>query len=105
MPVLWLLTGAIAQLGERLLCKQEVVGSIPSGSTITFTYQAVIAVRSDCLFSDIVNRSFVRVFSAVYEKKPFPLAFVTARSRLRADLVLTLVLSSPQAPFTAGVGR
>jgi hypothetical protein len=31
----WLLYpgGAIAQLGERLLCKQEVVGSIPSGST------------------------------------------------------------------------
>src|SRR5580658_9855402 len=27
------LKGAIAQLGERLLCKQEVVGSIPSGST------------------------------------------------------------------------
>ena len=25
--------GAIAQLGERLLCKHEVVGSIPSGST------------------------------------------------------------------------
>ena len=25
--------GAIAQLGERLLCKQEVVGSIPTGST------------------------------------------------------------------------
>ena len=30
------LDGAIAQLGERLLCKQEVVGSIPSGSTIPF---------------------------------------------------------------------
>jgi hypothetical protein len=28
--------GAIAQLGERLLCKQEVVGSIPSGSTRRF---------------------------------------------------------------------
>jgi hypothetical protein len=28
--------GAIAQLGERLLCKQEVVGSIPSGSTKSF---------------------------------------------------------------------
>jgi hypothetical protein len=28
----WL--GAIAQLGERVLCKHEVVGSIPSGSTI-----------------------------------------------------------------------
>jgi hypothetical protein len=27
------LAGAIAQLGERLLCKQEVTGSIPVGST------------------------------------------------------------------------
>ena len=27
------LCGAVAQLGERLLCKQEAVGSIPSGST------------------------------------------------------------------------
>lgn len=26
--------GAVAQLVERLLCKQNVVGSIPSGSTI-----------------------------------------------------------------------
>ena len=25
--------GAVAQLGERLLCTQEVVGSIPIGST------------------------------------------------------------------------
>jgi hypothetical protein len=25
--------GAIVQLGERLLCKQEVAGSIPAGST------------------------------------------------------------------------
>jgi hypothetical protein len=35
MAELWLPSpdGAIAQLGERLLCKQEVVGSIPSGST------------------------------------------------------------------------
>jgi hypothetical protein len=28
--------GAIAQLGERVLCKHEVVGSIPSGSTSAF---------------------------------------------------------------------
>ena len=28
--------GAIAQLGERLLCKQEVTGSIPVGSTRSF---------------------------------------------------------------------
>ena len=27
------LHGAIAQMGERLLCKQEVTGSIPVGST------------------------------------------------------------------------
>ena len=26
--------GALAQLGERLLCTQEVSGSIPLGSTI-----------------------------------------------------------------------
>ncbi len=28
------LNGALAQLGERLLCTQEVSGSIPLGSTI-----------------------------------------------------------------------
>ena len=28
-----LLNGGLAQLGERLLCKQEVIGSIPIGST------------------------------------------------------------------------
>ena len=32
MPHL-VIRGAIAQLGERLLCKQEVGGSIPPGST------------------------------------------------------------------------
>ena len=30
--------GAIAQLGERVLCKHEVVGSIPSGSTTRFAF-------------------------------------------------------------------
>jgi hypothetical protein len=29
-----LLDGGVAQLGERLLCKQEVIGSIPFTSTI-----------------------------------------------------------------------
>ena len=32
-PTFYSSTGAIAQLGERLLCKQEVIGSIPIGST------------------------------------------------------------------------
>ena len=29
--------GALAQLGERLLCKHQVIGSIPIGSTTTRT--------------------------------------------------------------------
>ena len=29
--------GGVAQLGERLLCKQEVIGSIPFTSTISST--------------------------------------------------------------------
>ena len=35
-PVFRWTRGTIAQLGERLLCKQEVTGSIPVGSTRTF---------------------------------------------------------------------
>ena len=34
--------GAIAQLGERVLCKHEVVGSIPSGSTTSATKRSAI---------------------------------------------------------------
>jgi hypothetical protein len=30
------LCGALAQLGEHLLCKQGVIGSIPIGSTTAF---------------------------------------------------------------------
>jgi hypothetical protein len=39
--------GAIAQLGERLLCKQEVVGSIPSGSTRPHSAQTQSKPRRD----------------------------------------------------------
>ena len=39
-------TGAIAQLGERLLCKQEVTGSIPVGST---TLRVVPPLGIGCL--------------------------------------------------------
>ena len=34
VPFYFLFYGAIAQLGERLFCTQEVDGSIPLGSTI-----------------------------------------------------------------------
>ena len=46
--------GAIAQPGERLLCKQDVVGSIPTGST-TVTYG-----RNPCsLVAQLVEHSAV----------------------------------------------
>ena len=48
-------------MGERLLCKQEVVGSIPSASTITraktrgIEHEAPLAPSS---FFDIVDRKY-----------------------------------------------
>jgi hypothetical protein len=60
--------GAIAQLGERLLCKQEVVGSIPSGSTSReasssviywFASPRAIGLQATPLF-DIVKRRSIR---------------------------------------------
>ena len=41
-------------MGERLLCKQEVVGSIPSASTIIAWNR--IASREGATFFDIVHR-------------------------------------------------
>jgi hypothetical protein len=47
--------GAIAQLGERLLCKQEVTGSIPVGSTrfssLTAERPPARALRREFVFS------------------------------------------------------
>ena len=34
--------GALAQLGERLLCTQEVSGSIPLGSIDNESYQMIL---------------------------------------------------------------
>ena len=34
--------GGVAQLGERLLCKQEVIGSIPFTSTIPRKIQSLV---------------------------------------------------------------
>ena len=66
--------GAVAQLGERLLCKQEVVGSIPISSTNQVTPAPVFrrplldrtdetSIRTNSVFIvgavsllDIVNR-------------------------------------------------
>jgi hypothetical protein len=37
--------GAVAQLGEHLLCKQGVVGSIPISSTMERDGQAILAAQ------------------------------------------------------------
>jgi hypothetical protein len=49
--------GAIAQLVERVLCKHEVVGSIPSGSTnySDQTWENGIPARHQSGGFDIVN--------------------------------------------------
>jgi hypothetical protein len=39
--------GGVAQLGERLLCKQEVIGSIPFTSTNDRTTPSVVRVGRD----------------------------------------------------------
>ncbi len=73
------LNGAIAQLGERLLCTQEVCGSIPHSST-TFSSRTWEWWRKHSLFSR--NQKFVvlswlrpcsprQQFSDVYRQKFF----------------------------------
>ena len=42
--------GAIAQLGERLLCTQEVSGSIPLSSTITLDGKGVVRSQNQGAF-------------------------------------------------------
>ena len=39
-----MLLGGVAQLGERLLCKQEVIGSIPFTSTIFAKHQTKVRI-------------------------------------------------------------
>ena len=43
--------GAVAQLGERLLCKQEVVGSIPSSSTIFYINYFINKLNRECIMA------------------------------------------------------
>jgi hypothetical protein len=55
-----ILFGAIAQLGERLLCKQEVVGSIPSGSTSRVPARPDIRVSASVFVSQVLVASGMR---------------------------------------------
>ena len=45
--------GGLAQLGEHLLCKQGVVGSIPSSSTNQHTVRAVLENAEQSVLSNI----------------------------------------------------
>ena len=50
-------SGAIAQLGERVLCKHEVVGSIPIGSTSWIICRlGYLLVRREKQFRSVVRR-------------------------------------------------
>ena len=45
------MTGALAQLGEHLLCKQRVIGSIPIGST----KRCGLQVRGPCAVRSVAQ--------------------------------------------------
>ena len=69
--VLW--NGAIAQLVERLLCKQDVVGSTPSGSTRNSLDRNQVRLRLyQPAVIDIVKEERIRPligFQDTFEKK------------------------------------
>jgi|MudIll2142460700_1097286.scaffolds.fasta_scaffold335953_1 hypothetical protein len=56
--------GGVAQLGERLLCKQEVIGSIPFTSTTVGKNQFTTALLFDNLYAIVCSR-YKRFISAV----------------------------------------
>ena len=52
--------GGVAQLGERLLCKQEVIGSIPFTSTIAL---ALVGTRVQLVASWVARVGLERDWS------------------------------------------
>ena len=75
--------GAIAQLGERVLCKHEVVGSIPSGST-TLRLKATRGAASE------ENRSVPG--EAPKSEDGLPIAPVTDPNIVRENIVPRFVV-------------
>ena|SRR5688572_19625477 len=62
----WYVSGAIAQLGEHLLCKQGVVGSIPTGSTSDSAELFHLCVKRPMYPSRVYEWLYVaRVFTAL----------------------------------------
>ena len=86
--------GAIAQLGERLLCKQEVAGSIPAGST-----GESLQIGSLC-----GDRSVpALVHAASVDHEPLPQArLMPSRQGVRARTGSPNHSRENRTPFTAG---
>jgi hypothetical protein len=61
--------GAIAQLGERVLCKHEVVGSIPSGSTTVVVLRLGLVRPEDYKFRGRLRVSRRRVLSDIVKRR------------------------------------
>ena len=80
------ISGAIAQLGERLLCKQEVVGSKPSGSTIRLFRQRIREDVSDVYLVLFSNREEVTYSSFRKERGHIEVAVMTDVSMKLAGL-------------------
>ncbi len=60
--------GAVAQLGEHLLCKQRVAGSIPAGSTI-YSFIARFAKRTrECASQIGCSLTSWKVLTSRYEE-------------------------------------
>jgi hypothetical protein len=65
-------------LGERLLCKQEVVGSIPSGSTSTAVLSiAISSVRKNKFARRLPHKAPARVLSDIVKRRSFRATQVT----------------------------
>ena len=78
--------GAVAQLGERLLCKQEAVGSIPSGSTSSISSSSTYRLR-DTTFSTVQCRSRVAGARAVRSVERCSLLFNNSEGKGSLDLM------------------
>ena len=93
--------GAIAQLGERLLCKQEVVGSIPSGSTTSWGCSSEKWISSrrrrmpqrEVPLNDIVKRQAIRTSAQATERTTFIIGqFIGARAPVNVPSIDTHIL-------------
>ena len=87
--------GAIAQLGERLLCKQEVAGSIPAGSTkLSKSIRCARPLRRVLLFKNLEGFLF---FDAKFSSESFVFDSQAWKCRVR------IVMNQLHIPRLLGV--